>query len=427
MTAPVLANLEMEQTLLGAVLSLPQTARDATFLKPSDFAYEPHGTIWTEIQRRFDTGETISLVGVSQSLGEDLRDYGGTKFLVGLTKMVFAAPYVEAWAQELKSLSLRRSAIQIMADATEKLNDLTGEANAEEQIADTLVMLERATREGTLRMQTDREIREDEVSALSRPVLCYSTGFHCLDDTMGGGIMRRKAYAFAGRMKSGKTLLASQISHALNRQNVRHAYFACEMGAGQIEHRAMATELGVNSLYFLDNRTRQNPGFIARAGSVATQSKGNILYRDAPGLTFDQLRRDVTHAILGRGAEGFIVDYLQLVGGKRKGITQAEHLDELSQWIAEVCYKRNVFAIVLCQLNQEGNVRGGEGIKLAFDQVYELRRSLGGEGPDAWLEMMATRYTKWQDAGSEISPAFLLDTKIGPRFVECGAAAEAAE
>jgi len=420
MTSAPLIDQEMEATLIGAVLSNPKLAKEATFLHPDDFAYTLHQTVWREIQGRYDRGDTFSPLVIAQALETDLSEVGGAKFLARLMSFAFGRPDIQAWGRDLKDLSMKRSAIRIMDDAAQRLNDTSEQATAEEQIADTLVLLERAMRSGLSKIQTDREVREQEVDNLKKPAVVYSTGFGALDDAMGGGIHKAKAYGFAGRMKSGKTLLGSQISHSLNQQQIKHAYFACEMGSAQIEHRAMASEIGLNSLAFLDERMRHNEAFISSAGSAAVTSPGNILYRDSPGLTFEQMRRDVTHAILGRGAQGFVIDYLQLVGGKRKGQSTAEHLDEMCQWIAETCYKRGVFAIVLCQLNQEGNVRGGEGIKLAFDQVYELRRTEEGSGNEAWLEMMATRYTKWGSVGSEMSPAFMLNTSVGPRFEELG-------
>ena len=49
---------------------------------------------------------------------------------------------------------------------------------------------------------------------------------------------------------------------------------------------------------------------------TAFASKKNIIYRNAPGLTFDDLKRYVLLARMQKKITGFILDYWQLVGGK---------------------------------------------------------------------------------------------------------------
>ena len=117
-----------------------------------------------------------------------------------------------------------------------------------------------------------------------------------------------------------------------------------------------------------------------------------MLYEDAPGLTFDGLKDMVSRAVAKGKIKGYILDYWQLVGGKPKNKNTAEHLDEVAQWIADFARKHNIFAVVAAQINQEGNTRGGEGIRLAFDQVYQINREQGRE--EAWAG----------DAGHPIHP-----------------------
>lgn len=414
-----LVNQEMEATLIGAVLAMPKTLGEASFLCPDDFAFQIHRDIWAEIERRQAAGEAIVPHLIAQSLRDQLASFGGLKFLNQLTCLCLSLPTVGPWAYEIKNLSVKREIMGILEVRREGVPETVG--SGEEVIAEIMADLERITSKASPRLKSERETRVAEVQAMKKPVRCYPTGFFCLDDAMAGGLHAGRAYGIFARMKSGKTLLASQISHRLNLAGVKHVYAACEMGSAEIEHRAMAEELGVNALAFLDDRYRQNPGFVSRVGELALKAPGNILYLDCPGLTFDQLRRDITHAVLAKEAQGFILDYLQLVGGQRKGQTKAEHLDDICQWIAEICRKRSVFALVLGQMNQEGNTRGGEGVRLAFDQVYELRRQQD-PAAGAWLEMMVTRYTKWRDIGSETTPALYLDQSVGPRFTEGQAA-----
>ena len=88
----------------------------------------------------------------------------------------------------------------------------------------------------------------------------------------------------------------------------------------------------------------------------------------------------------------------------------------MAQWLAEVCRKHKLWGVVMAQINQEGNTRGSEGIRLAFDQVYDLK-PLGEDlgQPYRWLEMMETRYTRWQNVGGESQAGLFMNDK-GPYF-----------
>jgi hypothetical protein len=90
-------------------------------------------------------------------------------------------------------------------------------------------------------------------------------------------------------------------------------------------------------------------------------------------------------------------------------------LGEVAQWIAEICRKLDIWALVAAQINQDGNTRGGEGMRLAFDQVYHLQ-PVGQDGgditlPGRWLEMMDTRYTQWANIGSPDMAGLMLNEK----------------
>jgi hypothetical protein len=96
-------------------------------------------------------------------------------------------------------------------------------------------------------------------------------------------------------------------------------------------------------------------------------------------------------------------------------------LDEVAQWFADFGRKNGIWTITMAQINQDGNTRGGEGIRLAFDQVYKIR-GMGEEEkeedisrPDRWIEMMDTRYTEWMNIGSQLQPGLFMNPK-GPFF-----------
>jgi predicted ATP-dependent serine protease len=116
----------------------------------------------------------------------------------------------------------------------------------------------------------------------------------------------------------------------------------------------------------------------------------------------------VSEARYRYGVNGVILDYLQIIGGKPTRESEASHLDKVSQWLADPAKKYKIWILVLGQINQEGNTRGGEGIRLACDMCLELHRD-DISVPTAWIEMKDTRYTKWMNLGGENMPALSMN------------------
>ena len=262
------------------------------------------------------------------------------------------------------------------------------------------------------RFKDDMEITQEILDGVNQRREPYSTGIPKLDNAMGGGLQPGFSYGFAARKKTGKTILAGTISHNLSQQGIRHVFICGEDVAKEVHQRNLCRELQVVSAEF--NGMAKGMEFQKRIAAIAAQSKRACLYRKAPGLTFTQLRQIVSSAVERMNITGVILDYWQLVGGKPSGKSTAEHLDEVAQWIADYARRENLWTIVMAQINQEGNTRGGEGLRLAFDQVYQIHRPDLGKSETS-IEMMETRYTAWENIGSEEIPGLYLIQK-GPYF-----------
>ena len=200
------------------------------------------------------------------------------------------------------------------------------------------------------------------------------------------------------------TMLAGSISHNLQASGQRHMYLALEMGSDEIHQRSLARQIGCNEEVF---RLGVHKSLQLKIAEYVNYAKNYRLYLDAPSLGFDDLRHLLPQYIKKYNLKGFILDSWQLVQGKRKGQSTAEHLDEVAQYLAEVCKKYSVWGVATAQENQDENTRGGEGLRLAVDQLYRICKK-DVEDVEAWLEMMETRYTRWQNVGEENNPSLLM-------------------
>ena len=293
-------------------------------------------------------------------------------------------------------------------------NNYLENTHSPEEVAEKLAMEFTKLSEKTENsVYNSKEINLEIANNINKKFDVYPTGINILDRATAGGFFSGKMYGIAGRKKMGKTYMACTLSHNLNKQGVKHLFIACEMPPKEIQERQIAMSLGFNPLKFKETKTSD---FMQQViGYCLDTEENNIIYRKEPALTLSKLRNILKYHVVNDGIKGFILDYWQLVRGKRAGISEADHLLDVAQFIAGFCSDNDVFAIVNSQLNQDGNTRGSEGIRLACDQMYFLHKN---DLNNAWLELADTRYTPYLDMGNEENPSLIFDTKNGCRFID---------
>lgn len=409
------ACIETEQGLIGRVLMHNDILHEIRFLKAEHFSHEAHRVIYGEVSSRHNSGGSADALTMKTFCEghEELKAVGGWKYLASLAKASMMVLNPREYAEEIFQMALRRNLMIVCQNAIQATIEGRSAVESAQAISGALEKILGGDFER--RAVSDAVVTERILEGIKTRKSPDATGLRRLDKAMDGGLYPGKSYGFAARKKIGKTILASTISYNLSRQGVKHLFVCGEMGAEEIHERVLArhTESFPSSFR---NEKREEFAFQEKIADYIRTSDGMIIYQDAPGLTFGELKQYISSAIHKHKIKGVIIDYWQLVGGKGKGQSTAEHLDEVAQWIANYCKKQGIWSIVMAQINQDGNTRGGEGLRLAFDQVYQINRK-DISMPETWLEMMDTRYTRWFNVGSEAEPALLINDK-GPYFEE---------
>lgn len=415
----ILANVEIEQSLLGVFLTNNSSFLHIGQLRAAHF-YEPlHQRLFSAMQKEWQAGHKFDPLTLKRAFEHDeaLVDIGGALYLVRLAATAVVIGSIADYARAIIELAQKRALLEVCESAGREIISSSSTSPTEIAMSLTGKLQESVTQFESSIFHDDFEVTEQILSDMRRDTKPYETGYSLLDTAMEGGLYPGKCYGFAARKKMGKTILAGSISHNLNMAGIRHLFVCGEMSPAEIQKRTLARQLHVNQSMF-NSRSGKTAEFMQRVASVALKSRRAMIYKNAPGLTFEDLKNHILLARMQRNITGFILDYWQLVGGKRKGQSDASHLDEVAQWIADVCRKYDMWAITMAQINQEGNTRGGEGIRLAFDQVYILHAPEDDPArSERWLEMSDTRYTPWRSVGSATKPAFYLNEK-GPHFSE---------
>lgn len=412
-----------EQSVLGALLTSPMSYRiysKNSFLQPEHFSSELHQRIYRayiEIESEMiaeDEKKYISPITIKNrlNLGKDDSEY--VVKLCGLSAAIVA---YSQYAKVIVESYRRRKAFFELVNKLNRYNE-----NSSEEVAASLKSIYEEIESVAPSNKTRRsnEVGLKILESLGKPKKIYSSGIQQLDNAMSGGFVAGKMYGICARKKTGKTVLSGTLAYNLAKSGLETFFIACEMSEEEIQQRVIARDIGRNCGIFLYHDVIKFENEIAE--SVA-KDNGKMIYHDGKCITFQQLKIEMNRAVNMLNAKVFILDYIQLVGGRNPRQSEASFMDEVSQWLAEFFLVTDTVGIIIAQMNQTGNVRGGEGIRLACSQCYELKRSEtfvydnGEQKEGYYLEMMDTRYTPWLDVGSEEQPVLIMDN-AGPHFRE---------
>lgn len=413
-----ISNSEAERDLLGAILINNSLMDGLGYLQPDHFCEFVHQRIFQAIRNEVIGGNVANPITLKERFDKDeaLADIGGFKYLVSLVGSAPSAPHVPSLSRTIYQTWQRRQIIEWSKEAIESATSV--DCVPEEAAAHLSSKLsELGSTDKRRRVVSEDEIISEIIDELESGVEPSSTGLDKLDLCMGGGLFPAKMYGFGARQKVGKTLLGATLSYNLSENGVKHLFIAAEMGYKEIYQRVLARKMDVYPSAFRTDY-KESQDFRNRIAMAATNTKKFALYQNAPGLSFNDLKQYMSTAVQRHKVKGVILDYWQLVGGKNSKDSEAKHLDNVSQWIADFVKEHEIFCVVFAQMNQEGNTRGSEGIRKSVDQFYEIHREDLSTG-EAWLEMKDTRYTAWNNIGSDKEAGWFLEPK-GLYFREIG-------
>ena len=402
-------NIEAEQILLGALLINNNLFQKiSSFLKAGHFHEPVHQRIYTAISQKITEGSLVTPVTIKLEFDQDpsLAKIGGADYLAKLAGMGHMVIRVSEYANDILTLSKRRrlidTSLEVITDAQDVSIDRSVcdiEADASRKLADII-----NDSAGTS-FETSKQVAQRVAENLKLPLQCYSTGVRVLDNVMLGGMSAGRMYSIAGRMKDGKSIWATTLAYNMAMLGTKVFFLTLEMENDEIQTRFLARSMGIKpSSFFYD---RNNVQLQKEVAAHAAEMNENIIMRYEPDITLDRMKQRLHYAVHNRGAKGFILDQWQLVGGKRKGDTLANHLSEAAQWLAGFCKNERVFGLVVCQLNKDGTTLDSEGIKRAVDQHYKINRCK--DERFAYLDLEISRYTPKTAIGSEQNPAFRLN------------------
>lgn len=412
-----LVNLDMEAAVLGTILNNNDLFyKVIDLLSEESFAEGLHRDIYSCTKKLLEEGEQISPFRLynrfAEVLGEDNKGYVAS--LCALSSPIS----LRSDAKHLADLSHRRAISSICSVALDELGsfDNTGMEQVAELITQATKIITGMNTNNSIGILSAIDNLLQQMKA-DKPVYQAKTGLKTVDKGTDGGFQKGRVYAFMAAAKVGKTMMATTISNKLNDNGHKHVFVCAEMGSHEIVQRMIGQRLNVPTNAFLT----KDPVVIKGLEDVMCSIKRNVIFEDAPGIELEYLKSIIELHVHKNKIEGFILDYYQLVSGCKKNETQAQHLENVANWVHRVCKKHSIWCVLLVQTNDEQKVLGSRGLSRACDQGYLIERPLDSQGDPigsvAWLKLRFSRYTRTYNFGSESEPCLQV-SQNGTHFNE---------
>lgn len=415
-------NKEAEQSVLGAVLVDPESIiKVADFIKPEDFYFGQHSTIFESMLEIFYKNQPIDILTLTSQLKDrsQLEKIGDVSYITELATIVPTASHIFQYAKIVKEKSVLRKIIR----CGEKIKALGYEEDrpvedivenvekeifniAQSSVSDKFVHIKDIL---GMRYEVFAELHESDNKDEVRGV---PSGFKNLD-LMLSGFKPSDLIILAARPSMGKTALSLNMCLKAAIDNKKSVgIFSLEMSKEQLVDRMFCTQLQVDSWKLqkgqLDDQEFQEMGPV-----MDQLSRASIFIDDAVGSSIGELRAKARRLQLEYGVDMIIIDYLQLLTGSSKGGAQAnrvQEISEISRSLKALAREIQAPVIALSQLS-----RSVESRPIKIPQLSDLRES-GSIEQDADVVLMLYR-EDYYDPDTErkgITDLFVKKNRNGP-------------
>jgi replicative DNA helicase len=351
-------SVEAEHSVLGSLLiDRDAIIRVASFLKADDFYRPAHGYVFQAVVDLYNRREPSDFVTVVDELERRdlLEQVGGISYLTDLISAVPTAVHVEYYARIVERTATLRRLITAGADIVNIGYD------ASIDVEEAIDRAERALFDVSQRRTTRDFVpigqileryfdKLDFIQQNRGDVVGVPTGYADIDK-LTGGLQKSDLVILAARPSVGKTALQLGFAHSAA---VRHgktvAIFSLEMSGEQLVQRLLSMETGVDShrlrLGYIDDSEWEQ---ISRAfGRLAEAS---IFIDDTAGISVMELRSKARRLLAEHGLDLIVVDYLQLMQGRRSE-NRVQEISDISRGLKGLARELDVPVLALSQLSR---------------------------------------------------------------------------
>lgn len=366
-------NLQAEESLLGAMLlSRDAIAAALEVCSPDDFYKPAYGHVFDAIATLYGQGEPADPVTVA----DELRRAGLLDAIGGpaiLTDLVAATPFTgnaAHYAHIVEEFALLRKLIGVGAEISELGYSVPDDVVAAIDSAEAMVF-DIAQRRVT---DTIADLKGLLGNTLDRLAALYErgeaitgtpTGYLDLDERLSG--LQPSALTIVGaRPGCGKTSFAlGMAAHAAVEKRLPVLFFSLEMSHDEVTQRLLSAEASVEATKLRNGKLNDND-WKKISHAIGRLSEAPLWIDDNPNLTVMEMRAKARRlkSRLG-GLSLIVVDYLQLMSGRRSAENRQVEVSEMSRSLKILARELEVPVVALSQLSRGLEMRADKRPMLA--------------------------------------------------------------
>lgn len=406
---------DAEVSVLGAMLIHPDAASKAIeILQPADFYHEPHRAIFEAAMSLFNQAKPLDVVVLGDELRQQgqLEAAGGLAYLMELASSVPTAAHVEYYARIVKESAVIRRIISVstklVTDAYQ--NELPAQDLLDRAQKDLFALAQSGQRDYVSLHQVLLETftRLEVLYANKGKLVGLPTGFHDLD-RMTAGLQRSDLIIIAARPSMGKTMLCLNLArYVALHDHTPVALFSLEMSREQLALRLLSAESELPAQRLRTGEMDDNMWAVV-SHALGRLGEAPIFIDDTPGITALELRAKARQMKVQHNIGLVIIDYMQLMSGRRSENRQQE-ISDISRSLKALARELDVPVMALSQLSRAVESRTDKRPMLS-----DLRES-GAIEQDADIVAFLYRedyYTK-ESATPDITELIVAKQRNGP-------------
>lgn len=362
---------EAEASVLGALLLDKEAVIGISeFLRPHHFYDGRHTKIYETILELYEAREPIDVLTVSEKLKSKkiLKDIGGAAYLGDLVSAVPTAAHVEHYGKIVKDQALKRTLltvatqiVQMGFDEGTSAEDLLDRAEqeifslAQASLARSFLPVREALAESFDRL--------DELHKTPGGMRGVPSGLSDLDNTLAG-FQKSNLVILAARPGIGKTAMALNIAQyvsVVEKMNV--GFFSLEMSKEELVDRLLVSQADIDAWKLKTGRLDEED-FTRLSEAMGVLAEAPLYIDDTPALTIMEMRSKARRLQVEHGLDLLIVDYLQLVVGRRLD-NRVQEVSEISQGLKNLARELKIPVLSLSQLSRAVEQRGTKRPQLA--------------------------------------------------------------
>jgi replicative DNA helicase len=351
-------NIEAEEAVLGSLLLDPTCiVQIADFLHVGDFYREKNNWVYEADVALYDRHDVIDVVTLCDELERRgrLTDVGGPAYITSLMNAVPTAAHVEYYAHIVERCATLRRLItagsEIVRLGYAEDADVPTALDKAEQLVFSVAQRRMGRDFITLRdALSDFVDQLDTLHAQRGRLLGLSTGFHDLDELLGG-LHNSDLIIVAGRPSAGKTSFATSLAqHIAVHERKPVVLFSLEMSSEQLVQRLLCSEANVDS-------QRLRAGYMDDAEwqrvteAIGVLSEAPVYIDDSANISAMELRTKARRLKAQYDISAVFIDYLQLMQGSGRE-NRVQEVSEISRSLKGLARELNVPVIALSQLSR---------------------------------------------------------------------------